>query len=172
MYSKIIHIWNQNHFPHGTMNCLSSVSEIMHRGTLQVELNCTALWSAVKGATTGLWETCLYFPHSEVFLTFFGVLQPFNEFLHLGQEDGLALGGVSVLVPLQDHVLTHHILCKGKGQGQSQWHPYPCTGINKLMSQCKTAVSMINTGLILSSRRANERCCYKVTPSLIGWAQT
>ena len=27
-------------------------------------------------------------------------------------------------------------------------------------------------GLILGSRPANERCRYKVTPSLIGWAQT
>ena len=28
------------------------------------------------------------------------------------------------------------------------------------------------TGLILGLRPANQRCCYKVTPSLIGWAQT
>ena len=28
------------------------------------------------------------------------------------------------------------------------------------------------TGLILGLRPANERRCYKVTPSLIGWAQT
>ena len=27
-------------------------------------------------------------------------------------------------------------------------------------------------GLILALRPANERCCYKVTPSLIGLAQT
>ena len=27
-------------------------------------------------------------------------------------------------------------------------------------------------GLILGSHPANERCCYKVTPSLIGWEQT
>ena len=29
-----------------------------------------------------------------------------------------------------------------------------------------------NTGLILGLRSANERGLYKVTPSLIGWAQT
>ena len=28
------------------------------------------------------------------------------------------------------------------------------------------------SGLILGLRSANERCCYKVTPSLIGWVQT
>ena len=28
------------------------------------------------------------------------------------------------------------------------------------------------SGLILGLRPANERCCYKVTPSLIGWVQT
>ena len=27
-------------------------------------------------------------------------------------------------------------------------------------------------GLILGLHEANERCCYKVTPSLMGWAQT
>ena len=30
----------------------------------------------------------------------------------------------------------------------------------------------INSGLILGLRPANERRRYKVTPSLIGWAQT
>ena len=29
-----------------------------------------------------------------------------------------------------------------------------------------------NPGMILGLRRANERRRYKVTPSLIGWAQT
>ena len=37
-----------------------------------------------------------------------------------------------------------------------------------IMSQCKE----IWPGLILGLRSANERRCYKVTPSLIGWAQT
>ena len=31
---------------------------------------------------------------------------------------------------------------------------------------------MLNTGLIVGLRPANERRRYKVTPSLIGWAQT
>ena len=29
----------------------------------------------------------------------------------------------------------------------------------------------LESGLILGLRPANEKCCYKVTPSLIGWAQ-
>ena len=33
-------------------------------------------------------------------------------------------------------------------------------------------VMLDNTGLILGLYRANERRRYKVTPSLIGWAQT
>ena len=34
------------------------------------------------------------------------------------------------------------------------------------------SVSCLITGLILGLRPANERLRYKVTPSLIGWAQT
>ena len=33
-------------------------------------------------------------------------------------------------------------------------------------------ITQVNTGLILGLRPANERRRYKVTPSLIGWAQT
>ena len=35
-----------------------------------------------------------------------------------------------------------------------------------------TRIVIITAGLILGLRPANERCRYKVTPSLIGWAQT
>ena len=33
-------------------------------------------------------------------------------------------------------------------------------------------LDIMSSGLILGLRPANERRCYKVTPSLIGWAQT
>ena len=33
-------------------------------------------------------------------------------------------------------------------------------------------LSMFDTGIILCMHPANERWCYYVTPSLIGWAQT
>ena len=45
--------------------------------------------------------------------------------------------------------------------------------IVKLLANGSTASDQSsNTGLILGVRPANERHCYKVTPSLIGWAQT
>ena len=39
-------------------------------------------------------------------------------------------------------------------------------------TQCDYPGIIWNTRLILGLHPANERRCYKVTPSLIGWAQT
>ena len=39
-------------------------------------------------------------------------------------------------------------------------------------SQCETSLQKTSTELILGLRPANEGRRYRVTPSLIGWAQT
>ena len=45
-------------------------------------------------------------------------------------------------------------------------HLSACTVMTKLV------ILICTTGLVLGLRPANERCCYKVTPSIIGWVQT
>ena len=42
----------------------------------------------------------------------------------------------------------------------------------KMCSQEAPQADIVKSGLILGLRPANERRRYKVTPSLIGWAQT
>lgn len=42
-------------------------------------------------------------------LTFFSILKPFNKVFHLFKEDALALGGMGVLIPLQDSVLRQDV---------------------------------------------------------------
>ena len=37
------------------------------------------------------------------------MLQPLNKLLHLIHEDSPALGGVAILVPLEDHLLGQHL---------------------------------------------------------------
>ena len=46
------------------------------------------------------------------------------------------------------------------------------SGASSVRYSTSTNHSMSDTGLILGLRPANERRLYKVTPSLIGWAQT
>ena len=42
--------------------------------------------------------------------------------------------------------------------------------INSIFRSFKWLLWILDTGLFLDLRPAKERCCYKVTPSLIGWA--
>ena len=46
------------------------------------------------------------------------------------------------------------------------------TSIQRKMNGIKYNILYLKTGLILGLRSANERRRYKVTPSLIAWAQT
>ena len=51
--------------------------------------------------------------------------------------------------------------------------PYGCSGVLRISLSCihMNTRDHITTGLILGLRPASERRRYKVTPSLIGWAQ-
>ena len=46
--------------------------------------------------------------------TFFGILEPFDELLHLFDEMSLSFGRMGLSVPLEDHVFTQHIRCFDK----------------------------------------------------------
>ena len=54
-----------------------------------------------------------------------------------------------------------------------QWRPF-CLGLNVLMIIVYIIhfFQLFTSGMILGLHPASERRCYKVTPSLIGWAQT
>ena len=59
------------------------------------------------------------------------------------------------------------------------WRIFWSLGINELTLETFTVLVMVvvnirswSTGLLLGLHLANERRRYKVTPSLIGWAQT
>ena len=60
--------------------------------------------------------------------------------------------------------------------GNMKGHPWPKWSASRV--PCVLSIVMVSygnavgTGMILGLRPANERRRYKVTPSLIGWAQT
>ena len=69
--------------------------------------------------------------------------------------------------------LTKGFKQSGQIQIRVKSHLYKYTGTTlQLRERITVLLILLNSGLILGFRPANERCRYKVTTSLIGWAQT